>query len=56
MILHPPPEGTDAGLSGLDVDCAVTGLDRRWPLRLPDGWRLCHSSQYCLEGSYCAGT
>ena len=50
MILHPPPEGTDAGLSGLDVDCAVTGLDRRWPLRLPDGWRLCQVLHYDLKG------
>jgi hypothetical protein len=42
MILHSPPvEAGEAGLSGLDVDCAVVGLDRRWPLRLPDGWRLC---------------
>ncbi|MDP9208221.1 MAG: hypothetical protein M3O65_06920, partial [Actinomycetota bacterium] len=52
MILHTPPETAEAGLSGLDVDCAVTGLDRRWPLRLPDGWRLCQVLHYDLKGWY----
>jgi hypothetical protein len=52
MILHTPPEVADAGLSGLDVDCAVTGLDRHWPLRLPDGWRLCQLLHYDLKGWY----
>jgi hypothetical protein len=52
MILHTPPEVADAGLSGLDVDCAVDGLDRRWPLRLPDGWRLCQVLHYDLKGWY----
>jgi len=52
MILHTPPEVADAGLSGLDVDCAVVGLDRRWPLRLADGWRLCQVLHYDLKGWY----
>ena len=52
MILHTPPAELDAGLSGLDVDCAVDGLDRRWPLRLADGWRLCQSLHYDLKGWY----
>jgi hypothetical protein len=52
MILHTPPAEPDAGLSGLDVDCAVDGLDRRWPLRLDDGWRLCQCLHYDLKGWY----
>jgi hypothetical protein len=53
LILHTPPEELpDAGLSGLDVDCAVDGLDARWPLRLPDGWRLCQCIHYDLKGWY----
>ena len=30
----------------------MTGLDRRWPLRLPDGWRLCQVLHYDLKGWY----
>jgi hypothetical protein len=52
MILHTPPDTAASGLSGLDVDCAVVGLDRRWPLRLPDGWRLCQLLHYDLRGWY----
>jgi hypothetical protein len=52
MILHTPPADLDAGLSGLDVDCAVDGLDPRWPLRLADGWRLCQCLHYDLKGWY----
>jgi hypothetical protein len=53
MILHSPPvEAGEAVLSGQDVDCAVVGLDRRWPLRLPDGWRLCQALHYDLRGWY----
>jgi thymidylate kinase len=53
LVLHTPPtEETDRGLSGLDVDCAVVGLDPRWPLRLPDGWRLCQCLHYDLKGWY----
>jgi hypothetical protein len=52
MILHTPPDTAASGLSGLDVDCAVDGLDRRWPLRLPDGWRLCQVLHYDLKGWY----
>lgn len=53
LVLHTPPqEVPDAGLSGLDVDCAVADLDPHWPLRLPDGWRLCQSIHYDLKGWY----
>jgi hypothetical protein len=53
LVLHTPPtEEADRGLSGLDVDCAVVGLDPRWPLRLPDGWRLCQCLHYDLKGWY----
>ncbi|HEX3202581.1 MAG TPA: hypothetical protein VHW42_11710, partial [Actinomycetes bacterium] len=53
LVLHTPPtEAADRGLSGLDVDCAVVGLDPRWPLRLPDGWRLCQCLHYDLKGWY----
>jgi hypothetical protein len=53
LILHAPASAeTGLDLSGLDVDCAVAGLDRRWPLRLPDGWRLCQTLHYDLKGWY----
>lgn len=51
QLLHAPAmEEADAGLSGRDVDCAVTGLDLNWPLRLTGGWRLCQYLQYDLGG------
>jgi hypothetical protein len=51
VILH-SPAGPPAAqeLSGKDVDCAVSGLDPWWPLRLPKEWRLCQFSQYDLRG------
>jgi thymidylate kinase len=49
VVLHSPSDAEE-GLSGRDVDCAVTGLDPLWPLRLESGWRLCHFSQYDLRG------
>ena len=53
LVLHTPPsQEADRGLSGLDVDCAVHDLDQRWPLRLPDGWRLCQVLHYDLKGWY----
>jgi hypothetical protein len=53
LILH-APTSTETGqdLSGLDVDCAVSALDRRWPLRLPGRWRLCQVLHYDLKGWY----
>jgi hypothetical protein len=51
LVLHAPPQMKhEAGLSGLDIDCDVQGLDPLWPLRLSDGWRLCQSVQYDLRG------
>lgn len=47
VVLHSP---SGEGLSGRDVDCAVSGLDPLWPLRLEKGWRLSHLSQYDLRG------
>jgi Phosphotransferase enzyme family len=32
-----------------DVDCAVRGLDRWWPLRLPAGYRLIHARNYDMN-------
>jgi thymidylate kinase len=53
VILHRPMlEETSLGLGGRDVDCAVVGLDPLWPLRLPDGWRLCECLHYDLRGWY----
>ena len=53
LILHAPGSAeTDQDLSGLDVDCAVDGLDQLWPLRLADGWRLCQLLHYDLKGWY----
>jgi hypothetical protein len=53
LVLHAPASAeTEQDLSGLDVDCAVAGLDRRWPLRLSDGWRLCQALHYDLKGWY----
>ncbi len=36
-----------------DVDCAVVGIDRFWPLRLRSGWRLCQRLQYDVRSWYC---
>ena len=52
MIHTASPEEAERGLGGRDVDCAVEGLDPTWPLRLPDGWRLCSSIHYDLRGWY----
>jgi hypothetical protein len=53
LILHAPASAeTDQDLSGLDVDCAVVGLDQMWSTRLPDGWRLCQMLHYDLKGWY----
>lgn len=53
VILHAPAtDQSEAGLSGRDVDCAISGLDTMWPLRLSEGWRLCQCIQYDLRGWY----
>jgi hypothetical protein len=53
LFLHgPSPEEAEAGLSGRDLDCAIDGLDPMWPLRLPEGWRLCQVLHYDLKGWY----
>jgi hypothetical protein len=53
IVVHGPDmdEG-DAGLSGGDIDCIVHRIDPMWPLRLPDGWRICQSLRYDLRGWY----
>jgi hypothetical protein len=48
LILHAP--STEGLSGGGDIDCAVSGLDPWWPLRLGLGWRLCQFSQYDLCG------
>lgn len=52
VILHSPasPRSGHESLSGKDIDCAVSGLDRWWPLRLPREWLLCQFSQYDVRG------
>jgi hypothetical protein len=53
VILHAPSTNeAGAGLSGRDVDCAISQLDPMWPLRLRDGWRLCQELHYDLRGRY----
>ncbi len=52
VVLHGPQERD--GLSGRDVDCMVDGLDPRWPLRLPEGWRLCQWFRYDFKAWYWA--
>ena len=53
VVLHMPTLGdAQMGLGGDDVDCAVQGLDRTWPLRLPDGWKLCNWIHYDFKGWY----
>ena len=53
LLLHgPETHGTDAGLSGRDIDCAVLDIDPMWPLRLPDGWRLVQSLHYDFYSWY----
>ncbi len=39
-------------MGGGDLDCAVSGLDPLWPLRLPKGWLLCQRLQYDTTGWY----
>lgn len=51
LLLHGPSEEM-ADLSGSDLDCVVSGMDRLWPLRLPNGWRLCQCLRYDLGGWY----
>lgn len=51
LLLHGPSEEV-ADLSGSDLDCVVSGMDRLWPLRLPPGWRLCQCLRYDLGGWY----
>ncbi|HMC08151.1 MAG TPA: hypothetical protein VKL22_02340 [Actinomycetota bacterium] len=48
----PGVDGDDPSLGGGDVDCAVDGLDLLWPLRLPDGWRLCQQLHYSVPSRY----
>jgi hypothetical protein len=52
VVLHGPHERD--GLSGRDVDCMVDGLDPKWPLRLPEGWRLCQWFRYDFKAWYWA--
>lgn len=40
------PVGSPEGVGGGDVDCFVWRLDRRWPLRLPSGWKLLQILRY----------
>jgi hypothetical protein len=50
LVLHAPAvEGQPAGGGG-DVDCAVTGLDHLWPLRLPADSTLCQCLHYEAKG------
>jgi hypothetical protein len=49
-VLHAPWADAGEGLSGSDVDCAVSRLDPMWPLRLHEGWRLCQSLHYDARG------
>jgi energy-coupling factor transporter ATP-binding protein EcfA2 len=51
-ILHPGREQGGEGGGG-DIDCAVEGLDPLWPLRLPQGWRVCQTLHYDVGGSWC---
>jgi hypothetical protein len=44
-ILH-PLASDPAELGGGDIDCAVSGLDFSWPLRLPPGYRLVQYLHY----------
>jgi hypothetical protein len=48
-VLHPMPgERTDT--RGGDVECAVSRLDRCWPLRVPTGYRVVQSIHYDIFG------
>jgi hypothetical protein len=50
ILLHTPSsDGSGIGLDGQTVDCAVLGLDLRWPLRLGHGWRLCQCLHHDLK-------
>jgi thymidylate kinase len=51
-VLHPLASRADGGWGGGDVDCAVTGLDPWWPLRLARPWRLCQCLRYDITGWY----
>jgi hypothetical protein len=48
--LHGPLSDVTTSLMGGDVDCEVTGLDLRWPLRLPAGFRIVQSLHYDVRG------
>ena len=50
-IVH-PSRALGSGEGGGDIDCIVEGLDPMWPLRLPDGWRLCQRLRYDITGTY----
>ena len=52
VLNAPGLEESEAVHRSGDVDCAVEGLDRSWPIRLPDGWRLCQRLQYNVAGCY----
>jgi len=45
VVLQPPSAWNGDG-GGTDIDCLVSGLDTRWPLRLPSGWKLCQALHY----------
>ncbi|MGH9890402.1 MAG: hypothetical protein ACREA0_00140 [bacterium] len=49
--LH-PPRSIGGATGGGDLDCVVSGLDARWPLRLPAGWRFLQCIRYGITGWY----
>jgi hypothetical protein len=51
-VLHPRRQPGMQEDGGGDIDCAVSGLDPRWPLRLRDGWRLCQRLHYDVGESW----
>jgi hypothetical protein len=51
-VLHGPYGEAQESVPGGDIDCAVEGLDRTWPLRLTAGWRLCQWLHYDFKAWY----
>ena len=49
IVLHPGPD--EDHRSGGDEDCAVSGIDPAWPLRLDGSWRLLQAIEYDLGGT-----
>ena len=48
LVLHPLASGEGTG--GGDIDCAVSGLDFSWPLRLAAGYRVVQFLKYDVCG------